>query len=54
MRTARQHLRKGVAAQMLEHIIQQAKTLGLERLSLETGSQTFFQKGHCTIQNIWI
>jgi|TARA_R110002111_G_scaffold171860_2_gene237444 putative acetyltransferase len=43
MRTARQHLRKGVAAQILEHIIHQAKALGRERLSLETGSQPFFQ-----------
>lgn len=43
MRTARKHLRKGVAAQMLEHIIQHAKARGLQRLSLETGSQAFFQ-----------
>lgn len=43
MRTARAHLRQGVAAKMLAHIIQQAKTLKLTRLSLETGSQTFFQ-----------
>jgi putative acetyltransferase len=43
MRTARQHLRKGVATQMLEHIIQQAKTRDLKRISLETGSQPFFQ-----------
>ena len=43
MRTARQHLRKGVATRMLEHIIQQAKNRGLERLSLETGSQAFFK-----------
>jgi putative acetyltransferase len=43
MRTARQHLRKGVAAQILEHIIQQAKARNLKRLSLETGSQYFFQ-----------
>lgn len=42
MRTARQHLRKGVATKMLEHIISQAKTRQLQRLSLETGSQTFF------------
>jgi GNAT superfamily N-acetyltransferase len=42
MRTARQHSRKGVATQMLEHIIQQAKTRNLERLSLETGTQAFF------------
>jgi putative acetyltransferase len=43
MRTARQHLRKGVAAKMLEHIILQAKARDYERLSLETGSQPFFQ-----------
>jgi len=43
MRTARQHLRKGVAAQMLEHIIVQSKASNLLRLSLETGSQRFFQ-----------
>jgi putative acetyltransferase len=43
MRTARKHLRKEVAAQMLEHIIQQAKARNLKRLSLETGSQPFFQ-----------
>lgn len=42
MRTSRQHLRKGVSAQMLAHIIQQAKARGLQRLSLETGSQPFF------------
>jgi putative acetyltransferase len=43
MRTARQHLRKGVATHMLEHIIRHATVQNLERLSLETGSQTFFQ-----------
>lgn len=43
MRTARQHLRKGVAAQMLEHIIKYAKNRDLKRISLETGSQAFFQ-----------
>jgi putative acetyltransferase len=43
MRTARQHLRKGVATKMLEHIILQAKARDLDRLSLETGSQPFFQ-----------
>jgi len=43
MRTARQHLRKGVAAQILKHIILQAKMRDLKRLSLETGSQAFFQ-----------
>lgn len=43
MRTARLHMRKGVASKLLEHIIQQAKARELTRLSLETGSQTFFQ-----------
>jgi putative acetyltransferase len=43
MRTARQHLRKGVAARMLQHIMLQAKSRDLQRLSLETGSQLFFQ-----------
>jgi putative acetyltransferase len=43
MRTARQYLRKGVAAGVLEHIILQAKARQLQHLSLETGSQTFFQ-----------
>ena len=43
MRTAREYLRKGVAAGMLEHIILQAKARQLQHLSLETGSQPFFQ-----------
>lgn len=38
MRTARKHLRKGVAAEILEHIITVARERGYERLSLETGS----------------
>ena len=43
MRTARQHLRIGVAAQILEHIIMHAKNLDLKQISLETGSQPFFK-----------
>ncbi|MDP4095576.1 GNAT family N-acetyltransferase [Paenibacillus sp. P96] len=42
MRTASQHLRKGVARQMLAHIIEEAKGRGYERLSLETGSMEAF------------
>ena len=38
MRTSRKHLRKGVAAAILEHIINVARERGYERLSLETGS----------------
>src|ERR1043165_2602596 len=43
MRTAKAHLRKGVAAMMLEHIIMEAKQRGYRRLSLETGSMGFFE-----------
>ena len=43
MRTSSLHLRKGVAKQMLEHIIQEAKKRGLRRLSLETGSMAAFE-----------
>ena len=38
MRTAATHLRKGVAAKMLEHILEEARCRGYSRLSLETGS----------------
>ena len=42
MRTAAAHLRKGVAAELLAHILQQAKQLGLTRVSLETGTAPAF------------
>ena len=42
MRTHPDHLRKGVAAALLEHIIDEAKARGLSRLSLETGSGPAF------------
>jgi putative acetyltransferase len=42
MRTHPQHLRKGVASSLLEHIIIQAKRRGLKLLSLETGSGPAF------------
>lgn len=42
MRTASPHLRKGVAKQMLQHIIEEAKKRGYRRLSLETGSMEAF------------
>ncbi|GAB1267049.1 GNAT family N-acetyltransferase [Aurantivibrio infirmus] len=42
MRTATQHLRKGVAANILEHIINESKRMGIEQLSLETGSMEIF------------
>jgi putative acetyltransferase len=42
MRTHPQHLRKGVAAALLEHIITEARRRGLRRVSLETGSGPAF------------
>ncbi|MDO9710256.1 GNAT family N-acetyltransferase [Paracraurococcus lichenis] len=43
MRTHPDHLRKGVAAAILEHIIATARARGLGRLSLETGSGPAFE-----------
>ncbi|MBD2871965.1 GNAT family N-acetyltransferase [Paenibacillus arenilitoris] len=42
MRTAAAHLRKGVARQMLAHIIGEGVRRGYDRLSLETGSMDAF------------
>lgn len=38
MRTATEHLRKGVAAGLMWHILEEAKRRSYRRLSLETGS----------------
>jgi putative acetyltransferase len=43
MRTHPDHTRQGAAAAILEHIIAVAKTRGLRRLSLETGSGPHFE-----------
>lgn len=43
MRTDERFLRQGVAARMLDHIIDQARARGVERLSLETGSGPAFE-----------
>jgi putative acetyltransferase len=42
MRTAREHLRRGVAARLLQHIIAEAERRSYSRLSLETGSMDAF------------
>ncbi|ALH82666.1 GNAT family N-acetyltransferase [Sphingopyxis macrogoltabida] len=42
MRTADAFLRQGVAARMLEHVVATARSRGLARLSLETGSGPAF------------
>lgn len=46
MRTHAGHLRKGAAAQMLEHIIATATARSYQRLSLETGSTPDFDAAH--------
>ena len=43
MRTHPKHLRRGVAAALLEHIINKARARGLRTLSLETGSGPAFE-----------
>lgn len=43
MRTHPDHLRKGVGAAILEHIIGEARRRGLSRISLETGSGEAFE-----------
>jgi len=42
MRTAQTHLRRGVAATILDHIVAEARRRGYARLSLETGSMAYF------------
>ena len=46
MRTAREHLRKGVARVILLHIVNEAKKRGYTTLSLETGSMKAFTPAH--------
>lgn len=46
MRTDRAHLRKGVAAAILETILTTARARGYARLSLETGSNEPFWAAH--------
>ncbi len=42
MRTVSSHLRKGVAARLMHHILEEAESRSYERLSLETGSMNAF------------
>ena len=42
MRTAASHRRQGVAKQLLQHLLAEAKRRGYTRVSLETGSMEFF------------
>jgi putative acetyltransferase len=43
MRTVEAHRGKGLGAVMLDHLITHAQTIGLQRLSLETGSFDYFE-----------
>jgi putative acetyltransferase len=43
MRTAKIRLRRGVASLLLQHIIAEAKRRRYRRLSLETGSMSYFE-----------
>jgi len=46
MRTSAAFRGKGIAKQILLHILGQARALGFQRLSLETGTQPFFAPAH--------
>ncbi|WP_380786591.1 GNAT family N-acetyltransferase [Sphingomonas sp. R86521] len=46
MRTAPDHVRRGVGAAMLDHLIAEARARGITRLSLETGSHAAFEPAH--------
>jgi putative acetyltransferase len=46
MRTASRHRRKGVAAQLLETILTEARRRNYNRVSLETGSMAAFTPAH--------
>lgn len=42
MRTATDRLRSGIASRLLEHIVAEARRMGVTRISLETGTDEFF------------
>lgn len=46
MRTAPGHLRRGVGARLVSHILSVARERGYKRLSLETGSGPAFEAAH--------
>ena len=46
MRTASGHLRKGVAAALMRHVLDEAQRRSYQRLSLETGSMEAFAPAH--------
>ncbi|HHF3037317.1 TPA: GNAT family N-acetyltransferase [Vibrio diabolicus] len=46
MRTTPSARKQRVASRLLNHVIEQAKHQGIQRLSLETGSMAFFEPAH--------
>src|SRR5262245_1103296 len=54
MRTASSHRRKGVAKQLLQHLLDVAKQRGYTRVSLETGSMDFFSACRCLVCQFWV
>ncbi len=46
MRTAAVLRGQGVGRHILRHIFEKARALGIDRLSLETGTQPFFAPAH--------
>jgi putative acetyltransferase len=51
MRTSALHLRKGVASNLLNHMLEEAKRRGYNRLSLETGSMEAFEPARTLYAN---
>jgi putative acetyltransferase len=51
MRTSALHLRKGVASHLLNHMLEEAKRRGYNRLSLETGSMEAFEPARTLYAN---
>jgi putative acetyltransferase len=51
MRTSSSHLRKGVAKNLLGHILEEASRRGYSRLSLETGSMKAFEPARTLYAN---
>ena len=51
MHTEGRHRRCGFAGHLLRHLIARARSLGMTRLSLETGSWAYFEPAHAFYQS---
>jgi putative acetyltransferase len=52
MRTSSEHLRRGVAARLLQHVIDEARRRSYTRLSLETGSGPGFEAAYALFSKL--